>query len=91
MTVENGAWDALRAIAETRLADLFMAEPDRLSRLSFEESGIYFDFSKTHLSAALVDGFASLADACGFASKRDAMFAGAVVNASEGRAAEHGA
>ena len=89
MTVEKGAWDALRSVSETRLVDLFKAEPDRLSRLSFDECGLHFDFSKTHLSTALVDRFSELAEACGFAAKRDALFAGAVVNLSESRPAEH--
>jgi glucose-6-phosphate isomerase len=91
MTVEKGAWDALRSAPETPIAELFKAEPDRLSRLSFEEAGIYFDFSKTHLSAEIVKGFVALAEASGFAAKRDALFAGAIVNVSEGRAAEHSA
>jgi hypothetical protein len=91
MTVEKGAWDALRSAAETPLAELFKAEPDRLARLSFEEAGIYFDFSKTHLSAEIVKGFVALAEASGFAAKRDALFAGAIVNVSEGRPAEHSA
>ena len=34
---------------------LFAAEPDRLSRLSFEVAGIYFDWSKTHLDQRLID------------------------------------
>ena len=89
MTAEKTAWDAIRSAADTRLTELFTTEPDRLSRLTFEESGMLFDFSKTHLSAELLDRFAALAEACDFAGKRDALFAGAVVNVSEGRAAEH--
>ena len=37
-----------------RLDELFAAEPDRLSRLSFEVAGIYFDWSKTPLDQALL-------------------------------------
>ena len=40
------------------LDELFKAEPDRLSRLSFELSGIYFDWSKTHLDAGILGSFA---------------------------------
>src|SRR3954452_1619675 len=39
------------------LDQLFAAEPDRLSRLSFEVAGLYFDWSKTHLDQSLIDGF----------------------------------
>ena len=41
---------------------LFEEEPDRLSRLAHEVSGIYFDWSKTHLDAGLVEAFAKLAE-----------------------------
>jgi glucose-6-phosphate isomerase len=72
-----------------RLDELFAAEPDRLSRLSFEAAGIYFDWSKTHLDRATVDAFAERAEKMGFAAARDALFAGEVVNPSEGRPATH--
>ncbi|HEX8257087.1 MAG TPA: glucose-6-phosphate isomerase [Allosphingosinicella sp.] len=82
-------WAAVEA-AETRpLADLFAAEPDRLSRLVVEEAGIRFDFSKTHLDAGLVAAFAALAEAHDLAGARDALFAGQAVNVTEGRSAEH--
>lgn len=90
-TARDAAWTAIAAIAPRSLTDLFAAEPDRLSRLVLEEAGIRFDFSKTHLDAALLPAFVALADAMGFATKRDALFAGEAVNVTEGRAAEHGA
>jgi glucose-6-phosphate isomerase len=72
-----------------RLDELFVAEPDRLSRLSFEAGGIYFDWSKTHLDHAIIDGFLGRAEAMGFSKARDALFAGEIVNPSEGRPATH--
>lgn len=72
-----------------RLDALFVSEPDRLSRLSFEVAGIYFDWSKTHLDAGLLAAGIARADAAGFAAAREALFAGDIVNASEGRAATH--
>ena len=71
------------------LDQLFEAEPDRLSRFTFEVGGIYFDWSKTHLDAALVDRFLERAERMDFASARDALFSGDIVNPSEGRAATH--
>jgi glucose-6-phosphate isomerase len=85
------AWSAIEAEPRATLAALFEAEPDRLSRLTLEESGIRFDWSKTHLSAALLGRFTALAEAAGLAAARDALFAGKPVNTSEGRAAEHSA
>jgi glucose-6-phosphate isomerase len=85
------AWSAVER-AETRpLKDLFEAEPDRVRRLTVEESGISFDFSKTHLSRPVLDAFVALADAAELAAAREALFAGRIVNPTEGRAAEHSA
>ena len=68
-----------------RLDELFAAEPDRLSRLSFEIAGLYFDWSKTHLDQGVLDEFAARAVRMDFAAKRDALFSGEIVNVSEGR------
>ncbi|MEO6224748.1 MAG: glucose-6-phosphate isomerase, partial [Sphingomicrobium sp.] len=72
-----------------RLDELFAAEPDRLSKLTFEAAGLYFDWAKTHLDATLVAQFADRAEQAGFAAARDALFNGSVVNPSEDRAATH--
>jgi glucose-6-phosphate isomerase len=85
------AWTRIESAATATLGALFESEPDRLARLVVEEGGIRFDFSKTHLNGALVEGFLALAEEGGLAARRDAMFAGAIVNPTEGRAAEHGA
>ena len=73
----------------TTLKELFVGEPDRLSRLSTEVAGIYFDWSKTHLDANLLSEFGKRAEAMGFAAARDRLFAGEIVNPSEGRPATH--
>ncbi|HVM23685.1 MAG TPA: glucose-6-phosphate isomerase [Sphingomicrobium sp.] len=73
----------------TPLAQLFAAEPDRLSRLSFDVAGLYFDWSKTHLDTELIYRFVQRAEEAGFAAARDALFAGDIVNPSEGRPATH--
>ena len=72
-----------------RLDELFAVEPDRLSSLSFELAGLYFDWSKTHLDQPLLRDFAARAEQMGFAAKRDALFSGAIANPSEGRPATH--
>ena len=72
-----------------RLDELFAAEPDRLSRLSFEIAGIYFDWSKTHLDQSAIDAGIDRADRMDFEPGRDALFSGGIVNASEERPATH--
>ena len=74
---------------EATLDELFKAEPDRLSRLSHEIAGLYFDWSKTHLDEAFIDAAIERAEKIGFAAARDALFSGAVVNPSENRPATH--
>ncbi len=88
---ENQAWAAIEAAEPRTLAELFAGEPDRLDRLSLDLPGLHFDFSKTHLSAPLLASFEALAEARDLAGARDALFAGAIVNPTEGRAAEHSA
>src|SRR3954467_8203000 len=85
------AWAAIEGTRPRTLAQLFAAEPDRLSRLSLDLPGLHFDFAKTHLDAPLLAAFEALAAARGLAAARDALFAGAIVNPTEGRAAEHSA
>ena len=82
-------WQKIESREVKRLDELLKAEPDRLSRLSFDVAGIYFDWSKTHLDAGLIAAFAALSEEMGLAAARDSLFSGGMVNASEGQAAEH--
>jgi glucose-6-phosphate isomerase len=88
---EDQAWAAIGAAEHRTLADLFAAEPDRLGRLTLDLPGLHFDFAKTHLSASLVADFQALAESRNLAGARSALFAGGIVNPTEGRAAEHSA
>jgi glucose-6-phosphate isomerase len=87
----NEPWAAVGQAEAVPLKRLFAAEPDRLQRLVIEEAGIRFDFSKTHLGAATIAAFEALAEAQDLAGAREALFSGAIVNPTEGRAAEHAA
>ena len=84
-------WTAIEALPKLKLAELFASDATRVDRLSITQSGMQFDFSKTHLSADAVAAFEVLAKQAGLAAKRDDLYAGRIVNPSEGRAAEHGA
>ena len=83
------AWRPIESHPLARLDELFEAEADRLARMTLDVAGIHFDWSKTHLDAALIDRFVELAEASGFGAARDALFAGEIVNVTEGRPAEH--
>ena len=89
MSDTDTLWQAIENAEHKHLTALFDNDPRRLERLTIEEADLYFDFSKTHLDTSLLDSFVALADARDLTGKRDALFAGSPVNASEGRAAEH--
>jgi glucose-6-phosphate isomerase len=82
-------WTVIEALPHEPLTALFAGDAGRLARLSVTQSGMYFDFSKTHLSADAVAAFEALARQARLAAKRDDLFAGRIVNPSESRAAEH--
>ena len=82
-------WNAIETHPASPIKALFDTNPDRVERLSFEQSGIYFDFSKTHMDSDLLEKFTDLARARDLAGKIEALTSGAIINTSEGRAAEH--
>ncbi|MGF7155553.1 glucose-6-phosphate isomerase [Novosphingobium gossypii] len=95
--MSEAVWNKLQGLDKPCLKQLFDADSGRLDTfatrfgLGEEESstGILFDWSKTHLDAAHVAAFEELATAQDFDGRRAALFAGDIVNPTEGRAAEH--
>ncbi|MDP3673667.1 MAG: glucose-6-phosphate isomerase [Novosphingobium sp.] len=85
-------WTALETLPRPTLGDLF-SDPGRVEALAdtieLPEGAIRFDWSKTHLDDAVVAALERVAADANFAAKRAALFAGAMVNASERRAATH--
>ena len=81
----------LSVLADTpsHIAALFDAEPDRVARMGLDVAGIRFDLSKLSASAGVVAALHALAVEADVAGWRGRLFAGGVVNPSEGRAATH--
>ena len=73
-------WDAIDAYGVQPLEKLFERDADRLSAMTLELGGIYFDWSKTHLDGELLKRFVAVAEAKQFTAARDALFSGAIVN-----------
>jgi glucose-6-phosphate isomerase len=82
-------WAAIDAQDVAPLSTLFEADPDRVERMAIDVAGIRFDWSKTHLDAKLLEAFTLLSQVQDVAGAREALFSGAKVNLSEGRAATH--
>ena len=87
------AWTAFGQAAEqaagVRIAGLFQAEPERLSRLTLDAAGLHLDLSKQGLTAEGLDAALSLAGLAGVEAARARLFEGFAVNTSEDRAVLH--
>jgi len=90
---QTPAWQALQRhhddIASKHLRDLFAADPERGERLHVEAAGLYLDYSKHRITDETVRLLLQLAEERAVPQRRDAMFAGAPINVSEGRSVLH--
>ncbi|KFI24696.1 glucose-6-phosphate isomerase [Paenirhodobacter enshiensis] len=71
------------------ILSLFDADPHRAGAFAAEYDGMLFDYSKTNIDATGRGLLLDLARKAGVAEKRDAMFSGAKINETEGRAVLH--
>ncbi len=90
----TAAWAALNMHAQgaARSFDLrqaFAGDPARFERLSLQAPAVFADLSKNLWDDSVRAQLIALAQACGVTARRDAMFAGAPVNVTEGRAVLH--
>jgi glucose-6-phosphate isomerase len=87
------AWQALAAhhaeIKDLHLRTLFADDPGRAERFSAEAAGLYLDYSKNRITDDTLRLLLRLADERGVTKRRDAMFAGEVINTTERRAVLH--
>ncbi len=82
-------WRKIKALPQVSLSELSENNGKRIAKLGLEQSGLYFDFSKTHLNDEALQAFEGLADDLGLSAKTNALLSGEPINISEGRAAEH--
>ncbi|WP_299815048.1 glucose-6-phosphate isomerase [uncultured Jannaschia sp.] len=80
------ALDDLRAMSGARITDL-LADEARTGRMIRRTGPFLFDFSKTAITGPALDRL--LAAAADVPARRDAMFEGARINETEGRAVLH--
>jgi glucose-6-phosphate isomerase len=87
------AWQALIAhhakIKDVHLRKLFADDPGRAERFSVEGAGLFLDYSKNRITDETISLLLQLAEARGVTQRRDAMFAGQIINTTERRAVLH--
>ena len=71
------------------MRDLFKSDSDRFEKYSIELDGLLFDYSKNKITDDVLEGLITCAQDCDLEAKRDAMFDGAIINDTEGRAVLH--
>lgn len=79
-------------VRDTNATDIraaFAADPQRFSRYSTTLGDFLFDYSKCAVNDAVLDALEALAKDAGVEKKRDAMFAGEIINITEERAVLH--
>ena len=79
-------WGALRG---TTLRQLFDADPQRGTRCTADGAGLHLDYAKNLVTAETLRLLQRLAAARGVFARRDAMFRGDKINATEKRAVLH--
>ena len=81
--------DAYARISTTTLRELFAADPERASRMTFDAAGLHVDLSKNLVDQDTIDKLIALAEACNLAEAREKMFEGVHINNTEDRAVLH--
>jgi glucose-6-phosphate isomerase len=90
---ETKAWRALQVhhaeVKDVHLRELFAKDPGRAERFALEGAGLFLDYSKNRITDETMRLLLALAEERGVAARRDAMFRGEKINATEGRAVLH--
>jgi glucose-6-phosphate isomerase len=90
---ESPAWVALRDHAQIlrgrRIADLFVADPQRAQRFSAEGAGLFVDCSRQLADGRTLELLLALAEQQDLRGWIGRMFAGAAINHTENRAVLH--
>ena len=86
------AWATLTSLKEDLKPDLrawFDEQPNRAADFTFDMADLHVDLSKNLIDADVMEALLRLAEEVDVAGRRDAMFAGEHINATEDRAVLH--
>ncbi|HCI08373.1 MAG TPA: glucose-6-phosphate isomerase, partial [Sulfitobacter sp.] len=89
----NAAWSALETLEtgvnDRHMLSLFEADASRADTFQCTAGDMLLDYSKTNIDGAAKTALLALAEAANVNERRAAMFGGAVINETEGRAVLH--
>ena len=87
------AWAALekhyQTMKDVHMRSLFERDPTRFAQFNMQVGDILLDYSKNRCTSETMQLLMALASDAGVCEKRDAMFAGEVINTTENRAVLH--
>jgi glucose-6-phosphate isomerase len=84
-------WPRLQGAATEPLVvrNLFERDPQRFTHCSAQAAGLLLDYSRQRVDSSLLASFCTLAEQLGLRARTEAMFSGAPINQTEGRAVLH--
>ncbi len=83
-------WTTLLATAQPApLRDLFVSDPGRAQRFRLQAGDLTIDYSKNLVDDTVLAALRAIAEVAGVEARRDAMFAGEIINVTEQRAVLH--
>lgn len=77
------------AFKDSNLRELFDADPQRASKLTFDAAGLHVDLSKNLVDSTVIDRLVAVAEAADLKGRTEAMFTGEHINNTEDRAVLH--
>ncbi|GGD65119.1 glucose-6-phosphate isomerase [Lacimicrobium alkaliphilum] len=90
---QSPCWKTLQSLAAEisgqHMRHWFEQDPQRAERFNIDACGINLDYSKNLINQQIMEGLTGLANQQQVETKRDAMFAGEIINHTEERAALH--
>jgi len=78
-----------RELDSVHIREMFRNDPERAEKMTIEDEGLLFDFSKNRITDKTVELFGRLATESGLADAREEYFSGGKINKTENRAVLH--
>ncbi|MGO2880132.1 MAG: glucose-6-phosphate isomerase [Halomonas sp.] len=86
-------WQALERLRDNthndRIRDYFTNDPKRFEKMNLKVGGLFLDYSKHHVSDAVLTKLIELADHSALVQRRAQMFSGDIINVTENRPVLH--